>query len=405
MDWQDSYIGQTVEYPVITTSTMIQSGSTIVTTVTETGTAVGQNMENYHLVEGRDNNWYLRNQDITPADHDLAFIAGAPAMADLINKANIKAVYQHINARHDPLKKGVAAWLEYMHSQDTVRTDYYYRTLLRQNSANVGADYTFADWDKGWRPGVKVGVSYAFTDAQGTRPNPADIDAASTMTVNMHTFNAYAEARSGFLYLDAIVNYSPSANYKTDIPTSVPFDANAEVKGSRMGFSGEFGAVITPKGAGQLEVYVQATSAKNKFNKVSNLILDASIDQYTDLTGYNPIYDPNSAAGNGRRYYFDNLNSLYGEAGLRWGSHLQATENITVRPWGGVAYGRNISNSYNIYQDGYKIDNDMTGYYYIFRGGVAAQWRQGIQLYATIEWGGGTVTNNYTLSTGLNYHW
>jgi len=119
--------------------------------------------------------------------------------------------------------------------------------------------------------------------------------------------------------------------------------------------------------------------------------------------GYNPIYDSNSP--NGRRYSFGDMTTFYGETGLRWGSNLKVADNITVRPWGGLAWGQNMSNNYQIHLDDHSVVNDMRGHYYIFRAGGAALWKDRTQVYLTLEWGGGSVTNNYTLTSGISYHW
>lgn len=379
--------------------------------------------DNYKLVQGRDGNWYFRNDSIGIGNADLPFIGAAPIMADMIGQGGVRAFYEHINARHDKLRKGWTTWMNYTHTEDRLRNDYYDSTMIKQDIFQAGADYAFiakeAD-DYSTTPSISVGGAYSYTSADATRKLISTMDLGvstisdtgaetsllyarndqSTLKADVHTLTGYASARWWRLYLDMLVQYSPDAKYTSRIDGSVPFDMDGTVKGSRLAGSAELGVVINPPGLGQLEIYGQATGQKHDFGDVSKI--SEPID-LTNADGYNPIYDPDSPTG--RRYHFSSPTTFRAEAGFRWGSHLQINKTLAIRPWGGLAYGRVMSNDYIIYVDQHSIRNDMRGNYYTFRGGASAMFREDWQLYLTLGWIGGRPVNNYTLSSGLSYHW
>lgn len=374
-----------------------------------------ESRENYKLVQGRDGNWYFRNDTIAPTDTDLPLIGATPVMADMIGLASIKAVYEHVNARHDALEKGWTAWTNYTHSEDRVRKEYYNEMMVKQDNFQVGADYAFVKSGGGYSttPTFNLGGAMSFTTGEATRKqtttnveviidgtNPYTHTAQSTLSADVTTVTAYASARWWRFYLDVILDYSPDMKYKAELDASVPFDTNGTVKGTRTGVSSELGIITNPKGLGQLEIYGQITGLKHHFDEVSSISEDTSL---TNPEGYNAIYDP--ASPNGRRYSFTTLHTLRLEGGLRWGSHLAVSKNLALRPWGGVAYGRVINSDYQIHLDDHTVSNDMRGNYYTFQGGLAAVLRRNWQLYFTLGWTGGDATNNYTLSSGASYHW
>jgi hypothetical protein len=373
-----------------------------------------ESRDNYKLVQGRDGNWYFRNPSITPADVDLPLVGAAPIMADILAQGVTKAFYEHVNARHDTLKDGWITWANYTHSEDRFRREYFNNMMIKQDVFQVGADYAFVARDAGdagdysLTPSISFGGAYAFTSAEATRVQTTgntEVEGygwsnQSTLSASTNSLSAYASARWWRFYLDMILEYSPKATYKARLDARVPFDMDGTVKGSRVGASAELGIIINPMGLGQLEIYAQATGQKHDFDSIS------SISEPVELTndeGYNPIYDPNSP--NGRRYHFSSPTTFKGEGGLRWGSQLTVNEDLAVRPWGGIAYGRMMSNDYVIYLDEHGIRNDMRGNYYTFQGGVAALFRRNWQFYFTLGWTNGKPSNNYTLSTGAQYIW
>ncbi len=410
---------------VVSSGTTVASGTiTVVNRSVVTGTVVvtelqttygpseidySESRDNYKLVKGKDGNWYFRNASIALQNTDLPMMGAAPIMADVIGQGSVRAFYKHINARHDDLRKGWSTWANYTHSEDRLRQEYYANTMIKQDIFQVGADYTFGKDGKKFSlvPSINFGGAYAYTSAKATRDessanlqdlfNQAD---KSTLSANINTLTGYASARWWRFYLDMLLQYSPDAKYKAEIDSSVPFDLNGSVKGSRLGASAEFGIIITPAGLGQLEIYAQATGQKHDFGSISR------ISEPVDLTngeGYNPIYDPNSATG--RRYHFTAPTTFQAEGGLRWGSHLKINEAFAVRPWAGLAYGRMISSDYLIYVDDESVRNDMRGNYYTFQGGASALIGRNWQVYLTLGWTNGAPSNNYTLSSGVNYHW
>ena len=216
----------------------------------------------------------------------------------------------------------------------------------------------------------------------------------------MSTLTATASARWWRLYLDALVEYSPDAEYEAGLSTNVPFDMNGTVKGSRTAASAELGIIITPEGLGQLEIYTRAGVQKHDFGAVS------SIEEPLHLTapdGYNPIYDP--ASRTGRRYHFGTPDSTRIELGFRWSSHLVLNDTWAFRPWAGGAAGRVSGSDYLIWVDDQNVNNDMNGSHFTVQGGAAAIFRKNLQLYLTYGFTGGKATNNYSLATGVSYHW
>jgi len=249
-----------------------------------------------------------------------------------------------------------------------------------------------------------TGTDATTTSTGATGPSTVPLTPPSTLDATAHTLSVYGSLRWWHLYLDAVAQYSAD-KFKADVPGQ-SFDVNGDVKASRLALSTEIGAIITAKGAGQLEIYGRVSGQKYNFKDVSSLNPDAmaQFNVKDPIIGdYNPIYDSNSP--NGRRYHFGSPTTGRGELGLRWGSNIQLTQDISIRPWGGLAYGRDFSADYLIYVDQQNVRNDMRGNFYTFRGGAAANWRKNYQLYLTLEWTGGRVTDNYTLATGLNYHW
>ncbi|OAM89084.1 hypothetical protein AW736_14925 [Termitidicoccus mucosus] len=398
----------------VTTSGTVETSGTLVITdvidvastafITDSSITYGQSeidysesRDNYKLVQGKNGNWYFRNINVGIQDVDLPMIGAAPAVADMVGWNGIKAVHQHINARHDALEKGWNLWSNLTHTTERVRKEYYNGTRIKQEHIQVGADYAFAKDEVGKFsrvPSISVGGAYSLTAIRAERPDQSSLEA------NVSAFTGYASARWWRLYLDALVEYSPDTKYKAEIDGNVPFDLDGTVKGSRTGASAELGVIITPEGLGQLEIYTSAGMQKHDFSSVSSIAEPAHL---TTTDGYNPIYDP--ASSNGRRYHFDAPSTTKIELGFRWGSHLELNETWAFRPWGGAATGRVSGNDYLIWVDDHNVNNDMNGSYFTVQGGVAAIFRRNLQLYLTYGFTGGKATNNYSLATGVNYHW
>jgi hypothetical protein len=355
-----------------------------------------ESRDNYKLVQGKNGNWYIRNTNVGIKDVDLPMIGAAPAVADMVGWNGIKAVHQHINARHDALEKGWTLWSNLTHTTERVRKEYYGGTRIKQEHIQVGADYAFAKGEGKFSraPSVSAGGAYSLTAINAKRPDQSSLEA------NVSAFTGYASARWWRLYLDALAEYSPDTKYKAGIDGNLPFDIDGTVKGSRTAFSAELGIIITPEGLGQLEIHTRAGMQKHDFGAVSSITEPLHL---TTPDGYNPIYDPRSPTG--RRYHFDAPDSAKVELGFRWGSHLEFNDTWAFRPWAGGAAGRISGNDYLIWVDDHTVNNDMNGSYFTVQGGVAAIFRRNLQLYLTYGFTGGKATNNYSLATGVNYHW
>lgn len=417
---------------ILTSGSMVESGTTVVmdiivvsstynvkslsTSYAPSEIDYSESRDNYNLVQGRDGNWYFRNSTIAPVDADLPLIGAAPVMADMLAQGTVRAFYEHVSARHDALEKGWNVWTNYTHTEDRLRKEYYSDTMIKQDIFQAGVDYVLTakgDDDYSATPSISIGGAVAFTTAEAVRnqttTNPEILidgtnayshTTRSTLRADANTLNAYASARWWRFYLDILLQCNLKSSYKTYIDANVPFDQDGFVKGSRLGTSAEFGIITNPKGLGQLEIYVQATSQKHSFDSVSSISEDSEL---TNAEGYNPIYDPDSP--NGRRYSFTAPTSFRAEGGLRWGSHLKVNEKWAVRPWGSLAGGRISNNSYVITLDEHDVINDMNGSYFTVQGGAAALFKRNWQFYFTLGWSGGDASNNYTLSTGMSHHW
>jgi hypothetical protein len=386
---------------VVSTTTVVTSTNVVVTTTTTYGPSeidYSESRDNYKLIQGRNGNWYFRNESIALQSADLPAIGMAPAVADLLAQNGVKAIHQHINARHDALEKGWNAWANYMYTDERIRQGYYAGSDVMQNAFHVGADYVLAEGDAAApysrTPSFSVGGAYSFASVRAKRED------GSTLSANVNTLTAYASARWWRLYLDVLAEYSPDAQYKAEIDREVPFDMDGTVKGSRAGTSAELGIITNPPRLGQLEIYTQFTAQRHDFNSVSSIQEPAHL---TGDDGYNPIYDPGSP--NGRRYRFDAPTSIRTEFGLRWGSHLIINDRWAIRPWGGVAYGRITGNDYLVYVDDRTARNDMNGNYHTLQGGASALLGKNLQFYLTLGYTGGDASNNYTILSGVNYHW
>lgn len=338
--------------------------------------------DNYQFLQGKDGNWYLRNLTVAPGSSQMPYVAAAPAVADLLAKAQIRALFQRTSARHDDMKEGGTFWSSYAHNEDRIRSDYYNGTMLKADIFQMGADYTFIPAGKGIFQ-LSGGAVCSFTSAKATRLD------MSTMSVDTQTFNLYGSARMGRIYLDAVGTFSPDTTYEAI--TNYGLDANGEVDGSYMGLSTELGVIINPIGGGQLEPYLQLVGLKHSFGTIST---PKSRNEFDSPT-----------ATNRRDYYFKDPTTLRGTVGLRWGSHLNVTEKLSVRPWGGLAWGRNLSNDYVIVVGDHHMRNDMRGHFYTFSGGASVQWKSNLQGYVTLEWTGGQMNANYSLYSGINYRW
>lgn len=395
---------------IVVSNTNVVRSSTITYGASEID--YSESRDNYKLVQGRDGNWYFRNDSITPSSTDLPFIGAAPVVADMLGMTNIRAIYLRNNARHDALAEGWKTWVNYTHSDDRLRKDYYDDTMIKQDVFHVGLDYSIVKDDKPFSttPSFSIGGALAFSQAEAKRNDSTDfvVDSEtvytradkSTVKVRTNSLSAYGSLRWWRLYLDMILDYSPDATYRASIDNTIPFDMDGNVNGSRTGISAEVGIILNPRGLGQLEIYGQTTRLKHSFGGVSSIAEDTSL---TNADGYNPIYDPNSS--NGRRYSFSDSDSFRAEAGFRWGSHLVVTDRWAIRPWGGLSYGRVASSDYQIKVDKHFINNDMRGNFFGFQGGAAALFKRNWQFYLTLAWTNGDPANNYTLSSGVNYLW
>jgi hypothetical protein len=341
--------------------------------------------DNYVLLQGKDRNWYLRNLTVMPAREQLPFMAASPAIADMMQKAQVRSLYLHTNARHDDLRENGMIWTNYMHNEDRLRDDFYEGTMLKADIFQVGVDYAILPKRDRSRFQLSGGISYAFGSGRATRKD------LSTIDIDAQYINGYVTARYGISYLHVIGSFSPDMRYR--VRTTYGLDSDGEVDGSSASVSAELGLITTPLGGGQLEPYIQIIGQKHNFGTIST---PSEYYEYDDLS-----------SANLRDYSFKNPTTLRGMAGLRWGSHLQLKDNPdwAFRPWGGVAYGRNMSNDYLISAGGHVVRYDNRGNFYTFTGGLSALWRKHLQVYLTLEWSGGRPMNNYTLNTGINYLW
>jgi predicted outer membrane repeat protein len=388
MDWANSYLPEKID---VDAGGEDDEGNPLYAR-----SSVPEPTSNYTLVQGADSNWYFLNRNAALHAQDLPYVSSAPMIADLIAKAGIKAIYQRINTRHDKLRKGWDIWTNYIHSEDRLRKEAFGDSMFKQDAFHLGGDYAFSDEAENTGFHLSAGGALSIARGESIAPNQ------NKLIMDVTTLSGYASLRWWRLYLDGIIEYSPNASYEST--TSDPFDLNGTVKGSRITGSAEFGIITNPIGGGQLEIYGQISSHKHSFDNVSAI---GPMSDFDTVDGYNLIYDPNSP--NGRRYHFDSPATMRGEVGFRWGSNLNISKDLTLRPWGGLAYGRNIRDDYNVYMHDELGDKayraDLRGNFYTARGGAAVQWRDGIQVYLTLEWTGGSPTNNYTLMSGINYHW